>query len=264
MNLEHVLQVPSNQGIRIAAQSTDIKPIISNLGGSLQHLLTPAYSPILIEEFWEIYSLQSFNTDFVFTYQQLTLDHASRASTQSHAILIPKNEIQNLNLFSLGNLAKEDGQGNKISFYKKTPDNTIQSIPKISIPSGEITLEQPMIEENKLLTIANNLLEGNNTYVNLKINNIGSDYKNRSEICRNTAFMAFHRLQKLNKPISFITYSPNESILDRYNLLIPYTNKYQATGFDEIKLNSESTINQELSELFSKIKDNNWTIPSGD
>lgn len=264
MDLEHVLQVPSNQGIRIAAQSIDLTSKISTLGGSLQHLLTPAYSPILVEDFWEVYSLQSFNDDFVFTYQQLTLDRANRASTQSHTILIPKNEIQNLNLFSLANLAKEDGQGNKISFYKKTPDNTIQSIPKLSIPSDEITLEQPMIEENKLLTIANNLLKDNNTYVNLKINNIGSDYKNRSEICKNTAFIVFHLLQKLNKPISFITYSPNESILDRYNLLIPYTNKYQATSFDEIKLNSETTINQELSELFTKIKNNNWKVPSGD
>ena len=99
LELNHVIQVPSPQGIRIAAQSFDIKAEISNLGGTAQSLLTPAYSPIDMTNFWEVYSLQYFSSkNYAFTYQQLTLDSANRASSQSHVAIISSDQINQINL----------------------------------------------------------------------------------------------------------------------------------------------------------------------
>lgn len=262
LELNHVIQVPSPQGIRIAAQSFDIKTEISNLGGTAQYLLTPAYSPIDMTNFWEVYSLQYFSSkNYAFTYQQLTLDSANRASSQSHVTIISSDQINQINLFSLSQLMKEDGQGNKLSTYKKS--SNVETLNKLSVPIVDIILDKPMLSSNDLINISNNILQNKKSYVNLKKCQIGSDYKNRSDICKNSTFIIFHLLLSLNKSISFITYSPNESMLDRYDLLLTYTSKYSPKNFDELILNQiepSSDLNKQLSNLLINLPNNNWNL----
>ena len=262
LELNHVIQVPSPQGIRIAAQSFDIDAEISNLGGSAQHFLTPAYSPIDISDFWEVYSLQYFlSKNYVFTYQQLTLDSSNRASSQSHIAIISSDQINKINLFSLSQLMKEDGQGNKLSTYKKS--SNIETLNKLSISIADIILDKPMLSSNDLINISNNILQNKKSCVNLKKNQIGSDYKNRSDICKNSTFIIFHLLLSLNKSISFITYSPNQSILDRYDLLLTYTSKYAPLNFNELILDQakpSSDSDKQLSNLLINLQNNDWNL----
>ena len=55
-------------------------------------------------------------------------------------------------------------------------------------------LDKPMLSSNDLINISNNILQNKKSYINLKKCQIGSDYKNRSDICKNSTFIIFHLL----------------------------------------------------------------------
>ncbi len=269
VELDHIIQSPTPQGIRIAAQSLDINPNIADFGGNLNPLVSPAYSPISRDDFWEVFSLQYFKSgNSVFTFQQLTLDQSNRASSQNHAVIIPNNLLKQINLFSLSELIKSDGQGNKLNTYKTAEKDTIQTLNKLSVPIEDITFDKTSVHTklntNDLIAFAGNIFNGNKLHFSLNKNNIGTTLAERSDTCRILSFIIFYLLLALDKPISFSTYLPIMSIINRYDLLLTYVTKYSPgedfksviLGQDKLKINSD--LKNKLSKLLTEIQNNNW------
>jgi len=269
VELDHIIMSPTVQGIRVAAQSIDIKPNISDFGGSLNHIISPAYSPISRDDFWEVYSFQYFKSgNSAFTFQQLTLDQANRASSQSHTVIIPNDLLNQVDLFKLANLVKSDGQGNKLNSYKDLRDNEVKTLNKLSLDTGDIIFEKPpdnvKLGISDYVKIIGNLYQDQKILFSLNKNNIGSNLSERSDSCKIISFIIFYIMLELDKPISFTTYLPVDQILDRYDLLCTYVTKYspgesfKTMILDKDKSKFKQETENRITELLKTIQSNEW------